>query len=280
MDKLNKSLEFLKLLSATTSETLIIKGNNENCFKLIKASVETLFTTCDENNYDVRLTADENLNQLVKELLMAYSANMLSHGYSTFSNDKCNCTRLIIVYLDLIKKFIQLLRYSNLFDFDQLLISTQIESIEEIRVGEVLKTDITYLLSLCEHGDLHLRGACANLLVTLIQTTIHLLILSSLSNSFINYFINQYSLVSTDSQDSSSHAFTIIGIKLLEDSIQHTTSSCTLAKFALVQLMDDIDFRILTYLEQQLKQQYPDIRVRQAIASTFAKPTTIRPIFS
>ncbi|CAF1374844.1 unnamed protein product [Rotaria sp. Silwood1] len=140
-----------------------------------------------------------------------------------------------------------ILKYSNLFVFDQLLISTQIGSIEEIRVSEALKTDITYLLSLCEHGDLHLRGACANLLVTLIQTTIHLLTLSSLSNSFIN----QCSLVSTDSKDSSSHAFTIIGIKLLEDSIQHTTSSCTLAKFALAQLMDDIDFRILTYLEQQ-----------------------------
>ncbi|CAF5054648.1 unnamed protein product, partial [Rotaria sp. Silwood1] len=40
--------------------------------------------------------------------------------------------------------------------------------------------------------------------------------------------------------------------------------------FALAQLMNDIDFRTLTYLEQQLKQQYPDIRVRQAIASTFA----------
>ncbi|CAF5065631.1 unnamed protein product, partial [Rotaria sp. Silwood1] len=131
---------------------------------------------------------------------------------------------------------------------------------------------ITYLLSLCEHGDLHLHGACANLLVTLIQTTIHLLTLSSLSNSFINYFINQCSLVSTDSQDSSSHGFTIIGIELLKDSIQHTTSSYVLAKFALAQLIDDIDFRILTYLEQQqqLKQQYPDIRVRQATASTFA----------
>ncbi|CAF3909692.1 unnamed protein product, partial [Rotaria sp. Silwood1] len=68
-----------------------------------------------------------------------------------------------------------------------------------------------------------------------------------------------------------SHAFTIIGIELLEDSIQHTTSSCILAKFALAQLIDDIDFRILTYLEQQqqLKQQYPDICVRQATASTF-----------
>ncbi|CAF1305297.1 unnamed protein product [Rotaria sp. Silwood1] len=70
-----------------------------------------------------------------------------------------------------------------------------------------------------------------------------------------------------------SHAFTIIGIELLEDSIQHSTSSCTLAQVSLAQLIDDIDFRILTYLEQQqqqLKQQYPDIRVRQAIASTFA----------
>ncbi|CAF5052225.1 unnamed protein product, partial [Rotaria sp. Silwood1] len=116
-----------------------------------------------------------------------------------------------------------------------------------------------------------LRGACENLLVTLIQTTNHLLTLSSLSNSFNNSFINECSLISTDSQDSSSHAFTIIGVELLEDSIQHTTSSCILAKFALAQLMDDIDFRILTYPEQQLKQQYPDIRVRQATASTFAK---------
>ncbi|CAF5040892.1 unnamed protein product, partial [Rotaria sp. Silwood1] len=52
MDKLNKSLEFLKLLSTTSSKTLIIKGNNENYFKLVKASVETLFTTCDENDYN------------------------------------------------------------------------------------------------------------------------------------------------------------------------------------------------------------------------------------
>ncbi|CAF1076971.1 unnamed protein product [Rotaria sp. Silwood1] len=114
-----------------------------------------------------------------------------------------------------------------------------------------LTKNITYLLSLCEHGDLHLRGACASLLATLIQTTIHLL----LNNVHLYQLIHK----------------TVQGIKLLEDSIQHTTSSCTLAKFALAQLIDDIDFRILTYLEQQLKQQYPDIRVRQAIASTFAK---------
>ncbi|CAF5145638.1 unnamed protein product [Rotaria sp. Silwood1] len=68
MDKPNKSLEFLKLLSTTASETLIIKGNNENYFKLIKSNVETLFTTCDENDYNVRLTAEENLNKFVKVL--------------------------------------------------------------------------------------------------------------------------------------------------------------------------------------------------------------------
>ncbi|CAF5046510.1 unnamed protein product, partial [Rotaria sp. Silwood1] len=134
---------------------------------------------------------------------------------------------------------------------------------------------ITYLSSLCEHGDLYLCGACAHLLVTLIKTTIRLLTLSLLSNSFIN----QCSLVSTDSKDSSrlclndnntrvihvslnalrallpfllinTHTFTIIEIELLEDSIQHTTSSYVLAKVSLAQFIDDIDFRILTYLEQ------------------------------
>ncbi|CAF5115007.1 unnamed protein product, partial [Rotaria sp. Silwood1] len=33
-----------------------------------------------------------------------------------------------------------ILKYSNLFDFDQLLISTPIGSTEEIRVSEALKT--------------------------------------------------------------------------------------------------------------------------------------------
>ncbi|CAF1455550.1 unnamed protein product, partial [Rotaria sp. Silwood1] len=156
-------------------------------------------------------------------------------------------TRLIIVYLGFIKKMIQLLRYSNLFDFDQLLISIQIGSIEK-------NLYITYLLSLCEHGDLHLRGACASLLATLIQTTIHLL----LNN------VHLYQLIYKTVQE----------IELLEDSIQHTTRFYVLAKVSLAQFIDDIDFRILTYLEQQqkqLKQQYPDIRVRQATASTFAK---------
>ncbi|CAF4733748.1 unnamed protein product [Rotaria sp. Silwood2] len=49
MDKLSKSVEVIKLLSTTTSETLSIKGNNEN-------------------DYDVPLTVEENLNQLVKVL--------------------------------------------------------------------------------------------------------------------------------------------------------------------------------------------------------------------
>ncbi|CAF1335107.1 unnamed protein product, partial [Rotaria sp. Silwood1] len=93
---------------------------------------------------------------------------------------------------------------------------------------------ITYLLSLCEHGDLHLRGACASLLATLIQTTIHLL----LNNVHLYQLIHK----------------TVQGIKLLEDSIQHTTSSYILAKISLAQFIDDIDFRILTYLEQQQKQ--------------------------
>jgi len=49
-------------------------------------------------------------------------------------------TRLIIDYLDLIKKLIQLLDYSNLFDFDQLLNLTQIGCIEETYVSQTLQT--------------------------------------------------------------------------------------------------------------------------------------------
>ncbi|CAF1131532.1 unnamed protein product [Rotaria sordida] len=93
-----------------------------------------------------------------------------------------------------------------------------------------MKHIFTHLLSLYEHSDLHLRGAYANILATLIQTTIHRLTLSSLSNSFNNSSIDQCSLVSTVSQDSSSYAFTIIGIELLEYSIQHSISSYILAK--------------------------------------------------
>ncbi|CAF1516765.1 unnamed protein product [Rotaria sp. Silwood1] len=76
MDKLSKSLEVLRLLSTTKSETLIIKGNNENYLKLIKASVETLFLTCNENDYDVRMTAEESLNKFVKNLKEADSTRI------------------------------------------------------------------------------------------------------------------------------------------------------------------------------------------------------------
>ncbi|CAM2712576.1 unnamed protein product [Rotaria socialis] len=668
MDKLSKSLEVLKLLSTTTSETSIasneksrldaasiskekihhlnnivdllcspslIKANNENYFKLLTASVETLFMTCDETDYDVRISAEENISKLVKnhkeinltriqvelhriikrnpnvgpralkgalwrfaeladvihpkkirpffehlslsfcsiaarsedivheklsdyyelifriigrsindkeikELISAYLANM-SHESALIRRSSAACltiicrysrhpmgvarylmtiaidkllehhnqadsTRLVIGYLGLIKNLVQLLginieefqsltinfqqplntsknidsneqnmsinvrqiiecidmvsylclqhndhnvvsssletleiilKYTNLFDLDQLLISTQIGFIEETRVNQVLrrayptyqrslieineqqeilvnkmhdeldatsiennekrtsaaklveqliskfilnmdgtiKSDdesrvsikcatltclsylstidpfaffdsfdyptevITYLLSLREHGDPPLRGACANLLAKLIQTTVHLLTISqpisSLSNSFNNSFINQSSLVSTDSQESSrldiqlgilaellsafrfclndnsprvvhvainalrtllpvllinSHALTIVGIELLEDSIQHSSSSYLLAKIALAQLIGDVDFRILTYLEQQQQLKKTnrawldrcvdvivvfltdeDVRVRQVAASSFAK---------
>ena len=66
---------------------------------------------------------------------------------------------------------------------------------------------ITFLLSLREHSDPHLRGAFATLLAKLIQTTVRLLTISppisSLSNSFNSSSINQCSLTSTDSQESS-----------------------------------------------------------------------------
>ncbi|CAF4771576.1 unnamed protein product, partial [Rotaria sp. Silwood2] len=41
---------------------------------------------------------------------------------------------------------------------------------------------VLHLLSVREHGDPHLRGACGKLLAKLIQTTIHFLTLLSLSN--------------------------------------------------------------------------------------------------
>ncbi|CAF1429014.1 unnamed protein product [Rotaria sp. Silwood1] len=68
MDKLSKSVEVLKLLSTTTSETLIIKSNNENYFKLSTTSVETLFITCDENDYNIRFATEESFNKFVKNL--------------------------------------------------------------------------------------------------------------------------------------------------------------------------------------------------------------------
>ncbi|CAF4115045.1 unnamed protein product [Rotaria sordida] len=142
----------------------------------------------------VIITRYSHYPTVIARFLMTNAVDqLLEHQYQNVS------TRLIIDYLGSIENLIQLLDYSNLFDFDQLLNLTQIGSLEETCVNQILQTDITYLLSLCEHGDLHLRDACTNLLVTLIQTTIHLLTLSSLSDSFNNSFINQCSLVSTDS---------------------------------------------------------------------------------
>ncbi|CAF1468306.1 unnamed protein product, partial [Rotaria sp. Silwood1] len=51
--------------------------------------------------------------------------------------------------------------------------------------------------------DPHLCAAYANLLAELIHTIVHLLTLSSLSNSINISFIIQFLLVSNDEQDSS-----------------------------------------------------------------------------
>ncbi|CAF4207461.1 unnamed protein product, partial [Rotaria sordida] len=79
MDKLSKSLEFLKLLSKTTSE-LIIKSNDENYFKLIKASMETLFTTCDENDYNISLTAEEKFKEAVLTRIQVELHGIIKHN--------------------------------------------------------------------------------------------------------------------------------------------------------------------------------------------------------
>ncbi|CAF4568304.1 unnamed protein product, partial [Rotaria sp. Silwood2] len=173
---------------------------------------------------------------------------------------------------------------------------------------------ITSLLSLREYGDPHLRSARANLLAKLIQIMFHLLTFSSLLNLFNNSFINPCSLVSIDSQDSSRLD---IQLSILAELVS-TFRSClndinahvihvslntlrTLLPVALAQLIDDIDFRILTYLEQQQQLKTTnrswldrcidiifhcltddDTRVRQSAASIFAnvlRPTTIRPFF-
>jgi hypothetical protein len=42
------------------------RGNNDNYFKLLTASIETLFTNCDDADFDVRLAAEENISKLVK----------------------------------------------------------------------------------------------------------------------------------------------------------------------------------------------------------------------
>ena len=42
------------------------RGPNENYFKLLTSSVETLFLLCDETDHAVRSAVEENLNKLVK----------------------------------------------------------------------------------------------------------------------------------------------------------------------------------------------------------------------
>ncbi|CAF4776140.1 unnamed protein product [Rotaria sp. Silwood1] len=74
-----------------------------------------------------------------------------------------------------------------------------IAQLSEKLVEAKTHVDITYLLSLCKQDDLHLRGACVNITCYINLNKIHFLTLSSLSNSFIN----QCSLISTESQDNS-----------------------------------------------------------------------------
>ncbi|CAF3339200.1 unnamed protein product, partial [Rotaria sp. Silwood2] len=117
-------------------------GNNENYFKLITAIVETLFTTCTKNGYDIRLTFEENLNKLVKNL------------------KEPNLTRIQVELHRIIKRNPNVgssalkVKNSNLFDFDQLLISTQFGSIEWTRISQALKTaDPTYQRSFIEINE-------------------------------------------------------------------------------------------------------------------------------
>ncbi|CAF0772812.1 unnamed protein product [Didymodactylos carnosus] len=94
MDKLSKSLELLKTLSLESNnekskfdavslakekihhlnlivDVLLmpqIRANNDNYFKILSAGFEALFLHCDEQDYDVRLAAEENTTKLVKSL--------------------------------------------------------------------------------------------------------------------------------------------------------------------------------------------------------------------
>lgn len=43
----------------------LYRVTNENYYKLLTASVEAMFAICDENDYDVRLAAEENISRLV-----------------------------------------------------------------------------------------------------------------------------------------------------------------------------------------------------------------------
>ncbi|CAF1277551.1 unnamed protein product [Adineta ricciae] len=285
---------------------------NDTSLELTNKSTEELDSTSTINN-EKRTSAAKLVEQLISKYILNLDGTIKSDDESRVS---IKCTTLTCLsYLSAIDPF----AFFDSFDYP-----TEV---------------IIYLLFLREHGDPHLRGACANLLAKLIQTTVRLLTISppisSLTNSFNNSFINQCSLISNDSQESSrldiqlgilaellstfrlclndtnarvihvalnalrtllpvlltnSHALTIIATELLEDAIQHTSSTYVLAKVSLAQLIGDIDFRILTYLEQQQQSKKTnrswldrcmdtififladeDTRVRQVAATTYAK---------
>ncbi|CAF3830407.1 unnamed protein product [Rotaria sp. Silwood1] len=109
MDKLSKSVEVLKLLSTTTSQTLIIK-----CFMTICQI--TAFCSIAAHSEDI----------VHKKLLEYYE--LICRILGRLINDKEIKSNQLLEHQNqnasthLIKRIIQLLRYSNLFDFDQLLI--------------------------------------------------------------------------------------------------------------------------------------------------------------
>ena len=53
------------ILSFDEIKFVLSRVNNENYFKLLTAGIETLFASCDETDYDVRLAAEENISRLV-----------------------------------------------------------------------------------------------------------------------------------------------------------------------------------------------------------------------
>ncbi|CAF1297667.1 unnamed protein product [Rotaria sp. Silwood1] len=95
MDKLSKSVEVLKLLSTTTSQTLII-------------NVEKLFTKCDENDYGVRLTAEENLNHLNLKEVDLTRIQVELHGVITHNpNVEPTALKVNVIYPKKIRSFFE-----------------------------------------------------------------------------------------------------------------------------------------------------------------------------
>ncbi|CAF4261459.1 unnamed protein product [Rotaria sordida] len=83
----------------------------------------------------VIITRYSHYPTVIARFLMTNAVDqLLEHQYQNVS------TRLIIDYLGSIENLIQLLDYSNLFDFDQLLNLTQIGCLEETCVNQTLQT--------------------------------------------------------------------------------------------------------------------------------------------